>query len=455
MSLHISVSILLIIAAFGAFGQEASTNSTAPLKGWQPSKDCALVMRAGQFVVASTGEDPYLFATDIPDAAGPFAVELRMRTRSAGIGQIFWALKRDRGVFSGKRVANFFILHDNEWHDYEIKLSAPEIGGLRLDPSTAPGDIFIAFVKLKDSAGKTIKVWDLGEGGPPKPWPNANGNAQIRGKFKDSEIVVTTTARLAGAIHSLTWNGTEFVNSADHGRQLQSATNLDCGTPITGETYNPTEAGSRDDGEGPFSTSKLLSISAVGPELKTTIQMAFWLAPGETSGGQPAKNTTQLSNHLVTKRVHIGHGDLANVIEYDAAFALPNEHHTTAVIEALTGYMPPDFKTFLKRNPASGELLPVDDGPGEQEWPLVFSTENGSHAMGIFAPAIQPRGKDKAGYGRFRFAHEKVVKWNCVFRIRDKNGIKPGEYAYKMFVVVGTLDDVKTGMSALAKEFAE
>lgn len=280
----------------------------------------------------------------------------------------------------------------------------------------------------------------------------ANANAQIRGPFKDSEIVITTTARLAGAIHSLTWNGKEFINSTDHGRQLQSATNLDCGTPITGETYNPTEAGSRDDGAGPLSSSKLLSSSAQGAELKTTIQMAFWLKPGEKSGGQPAKNTTVLSDHLVTKRVHIGHKDLPNVIEYDATFTIPKEHHTQCVVEALTGYMPPEFKNFYKRDPATGELSPVDDGPGEQPRPLVFATENGSHAMGIFAPENQPRGPEKAGYGRFRFINEKVVKWNCVYRIHNKDGIKPGDYLYHMFVIIGTLDDVKSSLNALAKE---
>ncbi|SVC63015.1 uncharacterized protein METZ01_LOCUS315869, partial [marine metagenome] len=53
-----------------------------------------------------------------------------------------------------------------------------------------------------------------------------SGDAQIRAKSGSSEIVITTTSRLAGAIHSLTWNGREFIDSADHGRQLQSAANF-------------------------------------------------------------------------------------------------------------------------------------------------------------------------------------------------------------------------------------
>ena len=88
------------------------------------------------------------------------------------------------------------------------------------------------------------------------------GNATIRMPAGVSEIAITTTDRLAGAIHSLTWNGKEFVDSFDHGRQIQSASNLDNGTPIFAETFNPTEAGSRWDGRGDGSSSRLLHLLA-------------------------------------------------------------------------------------------------------------------------------------------------------------------------------------------------
>ena len=136
------------------------------------------------------------------------------------------------------------------------------------------------------------------------------GNAVIRAAAGNSEIVITTTTRLAGAIHSLTWNGKEFVNSADHGRQIQSASNFDAGMPFTPETFNPTEAGSVKDGAGPTSSSRLLHLIANGRELQTTNQMTFWLAPDGQSQGHPAKNTTVLSDHLLTKRVRIGFSNL-------------------------------------------------------------------------------------------------------------------------------------------------
>ena len=284
----------------------------------------------------------------------------------------------------------------------------------------------------------------LAAGQPP------DGNAVIRGKVGDGEIVLTTTARLAGAIHSLKWNGKEFVDSHDHGRQLQSAVNLDCGKALRAETFNPTEAGSRFDGAGPRSSSKLLALRAKGNELSTRTQMAFWLRPGEKSDGHLACNDTVLSNHLVSKRVRIGCKEMPHLIDYRVTFAVPRgEKHTHAVFEALTGYMPAEFERFWKYDPARGKLETLDDGPGEQGFPVVLSTRNGSHAMGIFSPDQATRGLKNLGYGRWRFKAEKVVKWNCVFRASRREGIEPGDYTYRMYVIVGSRDTCEQTMKKL------
>lgn len=280
------------------------------------------------------------------------------------------------------------------------------------------------------------------------------GDATIRAQAGSSEIVITTTRRLAGAIHSLTWNGREFIDSHDHGRQLQSASNLDCGTPIANETYNPTEAGSRRDGTGGISSSRLLRLNAASNTLETATQMAFWLAPGERSGTHPAKNATVLSDHLVSKRVTIGWSNLPHVISYDVTFTLPRgERHTRAVFEALTGYMPPAFSEFLQFDPRTGDLSPLDDGPGEIPRPIVFSVPGGSHAMGIYAPPQPAPHMTGPTYGRFRFRAEKVVKWNCVFRASDPDGLRPGDHAFRMFVIVGDLATVKDSLRRLHGAF--
>ncbi len=281
----------------------------------------------------------------------------------------------------------------------------------------------------------------------------AAGDAVLRAPFGPSEIVITTTERLAGAIDSLTWNGMEFIDSHDHGRQLQSAASFDLATtgPFVAERFNPTEAGSRRDGLGPTSSSRLLKMEVDGPELRTTTRMAYWLAPGEKTAGREALNTTVLSNHLVSKRVRIGHGGLANVIEYDVRFQVPEgERHTYAQFEALTGYMPRAFSRFWTFQPETGELEALDAGPGEQARPIIVATESGSHAMGIFSVDQPSAGFENAGYGRFVFPRENVVKWNCVFRERDKGGIAPGERRYPMYVVVGDLKSVQSSLMQLS-----
>jgi len=272
----------------------------------------------------------------------------------------------------------------------------------------------------------------------------------IRATAGPSEIVITTTDRLAGAIHSLTWNGHEFIDSADHGRQLQSASNFDAGAPFIPETFNPTEAGSVHDGAGPRSSSRLLHLKAHANQLQTTSQMAFWLRPDGLSLGHPARNTTVLSDHLLTKRVQIGFENFSQVLQYDVTFGVPlGESHRYAQFEALTGYMPATFERFWSFDPRQKRLTPLSDGPGEQSHPVVLAKADGSAAMGILARDATPAGMTGPGYGRFRFAAERVVKWNCVYRIHA-DPVEARDYAFRMFVVVGTLSDVESILGELS-----
>ncbi len=278
-------------------------------------------------------------------------------------------------------------------------------------------------------------------------------DARISAPWDNSQIVITTTQRLAGAIDSITWNGKEFINSADHGRQLQSASNFEIDGVFHPETFNPTEAGSRADGASSSSTSQLLFLLARGRQLQTISQMAFWLRPGERSEGHLATNTTDLSNHTLTKRVTIGYRDLPNVIQYDVVFGLPiDEAHRFAQFEALTGYMPPEFSRFLTWNPDTTTTHPLSDGPGEQPLPIVFSTASGSHAMAIYAP-LQGTPTPPA-FGRWNYPAARVVKWNCVFRYRSQTQLPSRDYPFQCFVVIGSLESVTTSLARLHAQFS-
>lgn len=282
--------------------------------------------------------------------------------------------------------------------------------------------------------------------------PSVSGDAVIQAPAGGSEIVITTTSRLAGAIHSVQWNGREFIDSLDHGRQLQSASNLDVEGTFFNETFNPTEAGCERDMDGATSTSRLLWLSAAGPELGTVTQMAFWLRPGQQSGGHPARNTTALSDHLLQKQVRIGVPGFEHAIRYEVTFTVPaGERHTRATFEALTGYMPAEFHTFHALGDDDA-LIPLSDGPGEQSLPVVLSTADGGHAMGVWSPDSTHTTGGPASYGRFWFEQARVSKWNCVFRERGRDGaqfLDAGNYRYLMWVAVGTREQVRETLVGL------
>ena len=282
-----------------------------------------------------------------------------------------------------------------------------------------------------------------------------SGDAELTGLIGGKPLVIRTTSRLAGAIDSVKWDGVEFIDSHDHGRQLQSATNADVGGVYHVECYNPTEAGSVVDALGPKSTSRLEAISVREGELSTRTRMAYWLAPGMKSGGHLAQNTELLSNHILTKQVRIGRPGLDHVLDYKVKFTVPGDRpHQYVQIEGLTGYMPWSFSEELRFDAKTSTLVPLPRQNGEQSDPVVFSTPSGSHAMGVFTPYRAPAGQPAVGYGRFKFEHEKVVKWNCVFRLRSPGGIVPGDYGYQLYVVIGSREDCRRALAALSREFA-
>src|SRR6266404_1843622 len=99
-----------------------------------------------------------------------------------------------------------------------------------------------------------------------------SGNATISASDPVfGQISVSTSNQFGGAVSSIKWNGKEYINNWDHGRQLQvnmQFFNRYC-------CYNPYEAGSFEDAKGPTSTSKVLSLSASGNRLETTTQMCW------------------------------------------------------------------------------------------------------------------------------------------------------------------------------------
>jgi hypothetical protein len=147
---------------------------------------------------------------------------------------------------------------------------------------------------------------------------------------------------------------------------------------------------------------------------------------------------------------------LPHAIGYHVTFTIPKgEVHKHAVFEAVTGYMPPAFSKFWTFDAATQKLAPLSDGPGEQPHPVILSTPDKKHAMGVWSPGLPAQEFKPIGYGRFRLTSRKVVKWNCVFRISHPRALRPGDYSFQCYVLVGTLKNVTDTMSELHRRFGE
>lgn len=286
------------------------------------------------------------------------------------------------------------------------------------------------------------------------------GDAQLAIEVEGDPMTIATTARLSGAIHSIRWRDFEFIDSHDHGRQLQSAFSFDGGLQgeFWAERFNPTEAGSRRDGTGNSSSSHLLAFESTPLELRSSNQLAFWLAPGEKSFGRNAINQTVLSDYILHKRIRLGAYPDPSIIKIDLTLEGPEKSpHHYAQYEVLTGYMPPAFRKFWGVDITKQSLVPLSDGPGEQPLPVVFSTEDHQFAMGAVATGQPNWITEPIGYGRFRFEEEKVVKWNVVMRYRNSSNRNSPHFdqpkaSFRVLVVLGRLEHVKSTMLGLLND---
>ncbi len=243
-------------------------------------------------------------------------------------------------------------------------------------------------------------------------------------------ITIKASSQWAGAIYSLNWKGKEFINSEDHGRLLQSASSFyDAIGSWSAECYNPTEAGSDNNGNSTCTDSRLLEFNNINGQLYSKTQMAYYGQPGSSSPGcTTVLNTAVTSFHIFEKKVQIGLPNIPLAIKYEVKFKIPqNETHLgMGQFEALTGYLKSEFNTYFQYNQYSQTLTQTNNlADGEYNKPIVISTSDGQYAMGIYSPEIPKNQIWGQGYGQFQFGS--TSKWNFVRRILN---IQPNNYIY-------------------------
>jgi hypothetical protein len=259
----------------------------------------------------------------------------------------------------------------------------------------------------------------------------------------DSKIIIQTRSLFAGAISSLIFRGKEHIDSHDHGRLLQSASSFDG----YGECFNPTEGGASPESANE-NVSVLKTARVEGNQLWTTVDMGFWLSPGQAYPNgcgsrqslKQAVNTVSTSGHLLDKHVTVGLPGFPNVIEHLVTFHVP-KNFSSGTFEASTGYVPKEFSRALYYDPAHGAEFDAGNRQGEQAFPVILVTPDNLYAIGVYSPQLPQNG---LGYGRFSCPD--VNKWNCVFREKD---ISSKPYNYQCLIILGTLNEVENTLRRL------
>ncbi len=295
--------------------------------------------------------------------------------------------------------------------------------------------------------------------------------------------ITVNNLRFGGAIDSLKYNGKEFINRFDHGRQLQSAMQVDG----FGECNNPTEAGSEHDRRAATSTSKALSATIVASEniLKTKSKMAYWTykkTTGACKKGMDPRLTNPLSEHVLEKDIQIGFNNDDNIIKYSISFTHPEgSYKESLVYEFLTGYLNSEFSRFyyvgladetLNEYLASDLTSLVNNGfpagsfhgsPKAKKAydPIIFSTADGKHAMGVYTSkkAITDCKSGFHGYNVYKFAlggsgnnGNATNKWSlAVGDLANSKCIVNNTRKFEVYLAIGDVYEVHKKLLEVAK----
>src|SRR6478672_2901207 len=314
-------------------------------------------------------------------------------------------------------------------------------------------------------------------------WINATALGQVNGDATISApngvfglpLTVSTSTQFGGAVSSIKWGGKEYINNWDHGRQL----GLDSQFFNRYICYNPYETGSFNDGKGPTSTSKVLSLSASGNRLEATTQMAWYYYPfletnqpeaycGDPSQWLPVTHyTSPLSNYRVHKTVTIGFADIPNVIEYLVEQFVPEPvQKGLNYVVAVANY---DFSSLRSWDVVSKDYRDVRALAGVDDRIKVISTPDGNYAMGWYAPELLQPYRDDVGvvnwwlivpptmsYPDPNDPTKPDLNYACVHfgssnRYNSFNG--PGSTYDRAYLVIGNLDQVKEGLTRVHTKF--
>jgi hypothetical protein len=309
--------------------------------------------------------------------------------------------------------------------------------------------------------------------------PALGDQALVENDSSGLEIRLSTREMEGGAVSSLLWNNREFLDSSDHGRELQSDVNFDG----LGECNNPTEAGSHDDAAGFKSSSVVLSMNN-NPNtgtLTSTTQMAYFYQPGEPypagCGGnkkittvpipnvQTGNPNSPLSDVTLDKTIQMypfGTTKLTNVFRYEVTFHVPDTH-TKALFEYLISIMPDVFSQYYLMNFSSETPSTATSSlfssvvsskkitaAGTLNLATIVATADGKYALGMMADdRLSPSGPSLYGYYSYLPNVATAASDTFVSLPTATIPYSGGAHSFTEYLVVGTLATVESTLPQL------
>ena len=278
--------------------------------------------------------------------------------------------------------------------------------------------------------------------------------------FKGNAVVgtrvlkVTTSSQFAGAVDGVYFDGCNFVNNYDHGRQIQTAS-WDRGM---GEANNPNEAGWHKDRE--TTSSLLLSLNADSSSIATVVHPAYYLRNGETSPFSPKEITfpppagaTFSKDPYFSKKIQV------NVNGDPQVFSILTQMH---IITPLTSTIfQPSFVALNREFSAFYELgddfvykpITYNKRPTARTRPVILSTVDGRYAMGVYSPSLEGTKTVYSGsyYDWGNPANPSNDTANLSVAYCYPSTVQGG-ISQIVYFVVGKLDDVRPKLQALVKK---
>lgn len=229
-------------------------------------------------------------------------------------------------------------------------------------------------------------------------YPRYNKTAEDLISLTGGGVTISSNKVAGGALWSWNWNGVEFVNHSDYGREIQGALDWTDGTGL----HNPTEAGSTystSSDPGNNQGSPLYAASNSG-NIQTTLAVPLEWLP-QNFGGGPT-NPIIYSDVLLGKEITLNYNSMGPVAKYVTKLTLGSSV-TSANLQAPAAFLSSTlsrYYTFDAQSQTLTEIFPASScssgtsyTPPSAHGAIILSNSGQTAAMAIAGKTTGAGGK--------------------------------------------------------------